>query len=168
MAGEPLDLRVRLVPTNPPKHRPELGPCWEWTGTKNAAGYGVSPRPMNGTRLVHRISLMNELGRDLDGMVLHLCDNPPCARPSHLQEGTHAENMRDKAAKGRAFAPLAGQAMCKRGHELTPASTTLYQRPDGYTERRCNECRRINNKLQAERRKQARHERGLYKRRKAS
>lgn len=85
MAAVKLELGFDLVPMNPPRHRPELGPCWEWTGTKNANGYGVSPKSVNGTRLVHRISLMNELGRDLDGMVLHLCDNPPCARPGLLK-----------------------------------------------------------------------------------
>lgn len=111
---------------------------------------------------------MNHLDRDLDGVVMHLCDNPPCARPSHLREGAQVENMRDMAAKGRATAPNAGRSACKHGHALTPESTTLYVRTDGYTERRCNECRRNNNKLQADRRKQARHERGLYKRRNAS
>jgi hypothetical protein len=32
---------------------------------------------------------------------LHHCDNPPCARPSHLFEGTQAENDADRHAKGR-------------------------------------------------------------------
>ncbi|MFD1203494.1 HNH endonuclease [Leucobacter albus] len=120
---------------------------------------------MFGTRLVHRVSLMLQLGRTLEGDVMHHCDNPPCLRPNHLRESTHQENMLDAAAKGRMFAPRAGQAKCKHGHELTPLTTVKYLRPDGYNETRCVECRRNQNKTLAARRKQERHARGLKRRR---
>ena len=119
-----------------------------------------------GTRLAHRVVFMMHHGRVIERDLMHHCDNPPCVRPSHLREATHKENMADRAAKGRAFAPRAGQAVCKNGHHLTDATTTKYTRPDGYTETRCIECRKQGNKKQADRRKRDRHDRGLLRNRK--
>lgn len=31
----------------------------------------------------------------------HTCDNPPCFNPTHLRDGTKADNNRDKMERGR-------------------------------------------------------------------
>lgn len=54
----------------------------------------------------HQFSWALANGPIPDGMnVLHACDNPPCVRvgPGHLFLGTHQDNMKDMAAKGRIY-----------------------------------------------------------------
>ncbi len=85
-----------------PEHRPELGRCHIWTGSRQPNGYG---RMSVGGKhqYAHRIAFWLEHGRWPEPAAMHLCDNGPlgCARLSHVTEGTWAENNQDKLAKGR-------------------------------------------------------------------
>ena len=85
-----------------PEHRPELGPCWLWTGARTKDGYGEL-KVRGVVVYVHRLAWRIAHGRSapIDRMVLHHCDRPACARPSHLFVGTAGDNNRDAAAKGR-------------------------------------------------------------------
>lgn len=92
--------------------KPSEDSCWEWTRQRLSGGYGVifigQSRNANGKfdtgkSYVHRVAFVLANKRmPLGGNVLHRCDNPPCANPSHLFEGTHADNIADKISKGRA------------------------------------------------------------------
>lgn len=72
--------------------------CHPWTRHRTRQGYGS----WHGIA-VHRIVLAQSLGRAirLGYYACHTCDNPPCCNPAHLFEGTHTDNMRDAARKGR-------------------------------------------------------------------
>lgn len=76
--------------------------CWVWTGGCSNTGYGSFS--INGKNYAtHRLSYAMHKGVvPVGAHVMHSCDRPRCVNPDHLFTGTHADNMRDKRAKGRA------------------------------------------------------------------
>lgn len=68
--------------------------CWLWLGVKRKHGYGA--KFLNG-KLVQAHRYIYELHRGPipDGLFLdHLCRNPSCVNPDHLEPVTNAENLR--------------------------------------------------------------------------
>lgn len=89
-----------------PAHRPELGPCWVWTGQTDRRGYGrIAPGDGRHKTPASRIALEMALGRRLARKeeACHACDNPPCVRDSHLFLGTRKKNAEDMASKDRSL-----------------------------------------------------------------
>jgi hypothetical protein len=75
--------------------------CWEWTGAKSVGGYGRVSIPGNQQRLVHVISYAHHCGVLPAGLVVaHLCHNPCCCNPVHLQPMTQLENVRQSIDRG--------------------------------------------------------------------
>lgn len=75
--------------------------CWEWTGTKDAQGYGHCAA-LGGETLAHRAAFKLRTGITPGKLfVCHKCDNPPCCNPDHLFIGTAGDNIRDSIRKGR-------------------------------------------------------------------
>ena len=83
--------------------------CWIWTGAKGARGYGrITVVEADGKKIAknaHRVAWELTHGPLLKGqLVCHNCpggDNPSCVNPAHMFIGSHKENMRDMAKKGR-------------------------------------------------------------------
>lgn len=75
--------------------------CWDWTGHRSPSGYGRITIDYKGYR-TNRLAWMVTNGPIPDGLfACHKCDNPACCNPKHLFLGTHDDNMRDMAEKGR-------------------------------------------------------------------
>jgi hypothetical protein len=79
--------------------------CWPWTGhlTRNGTRPGIQGGPGEKSGNATRFVLQEKLGRPLRPgyEACHTCDWPACCNPAHLWEGTHADNVADRDAKGR-------------------------------------------------------------------
>lgn len=106
--------------------------CWEWTACRND-GYGQL-RVVGRTVWAHRYAYERFVGPIQDGLVLdHLCRNPGCVNPAHLEPVTNRENL----LRGDTIPALnASKTHCKRGHEFTGRNTG--RQPSGG--RRCRAC----------------------------
>lgn len=96
--------------------------CWEWRGGRKPEGYGVfsTGGRAGGMVRAHRAAYWLLVGPIPEGLFLdHLCRNPGCVNPAHLEPVTHAENV----ARGDAGQHQARKTHCKHGHEFTPANT---------------------------------------------
>jgi HNH endonuclease len=122
----------------------ELGPCHVWTASRDRYGYGSVS--VDG-RLVkaHRWLWEQANGPVPDDLELdHLCRNPPCVNPLHLEPVTHRENMMRGLARIQLIARNEARTHCKRGHEFTPENTYWYH---GATYgRACRECMRMHDR----------------------
>lgn len=124
--------------------------CWEWTGRKNQVGYGGIAL-FGKTLMAHRVVYELHKGEIPKGYVIdHLCRNPGCVNPDHLQPVTQAENYKRGIAIEAVKKRFAEQTHCKRGHPLS--GDNLYI-PPGNPRRCCKECDRLKGKQYRERRK---------------
>ena len=108
--------------------------CWVWVGAHNGNSYG---RIWFDGKMyyTHRFAFELFVGNIPNGMEIdHLCSNPACLNPLHLEPVTHAENM----ARGK----RAQRTRCIRDHPYDEGNT--YFHPDG--SRVCRICKRMNHR----------------------
>lgn len=124
--------------------------CWEYGGAGHKrSGHGMFGYTVSGKTTVfyvHRWVYEQRVGAVPDGLVLdHLCRNPPCCNPEHLEPVTLGTNT--LRGEGRT-AVNARKTHCKRGHAL--AGRNLIVHPGKYgQQRQCRECANMTRRRRA-------------------
>lgn len=78
---------------------PESGGCWWWMGCRTKKGYGRFSYKGE-TRWAHRIAYAMFIGEIPELLTVdHMCHNPQCCRPDHLQLVTYEVNLTLKVRK---------------------------------------------------------------------
>jgi hypothetical protein len=126
-----------------PEARPDLGPCIERTGWHTPSGYQTIWDASQQRQVrAHKVAYTLHVGPVPKGLILdHLCVNPKCVNPFHLEPVTWGENV----LRGNSpFAINARKTHCPKDHPLS--GDNLYIDPRG--KRECRECRRESGRRQ--------------------
>ncbi len=113
-------------------------PCLEWQLHRDKDGYGKVHLDGKMHR-AHRVAYEMAVGPippkyEID----HLCRNPCCINPRHLEAVTKRVNV----LRGLSFCAVnAALTHCKNGHEFTPENTRIHVYPKE-TRRMCRACDR--------------------------
>lgn len=114
--------------------------CMLYAGWCDKKGYGTVNVKIDGIwkrRRLHREYYISKVGDIPDGLVLdHLCRNPPCFNPEHLEPVTNRENL----TRGNRAKPYT--EYCNNGHLLSEWGVVSKIKNKGKAEF-CNRCRAI-------------------------
>jgi hypothetical protein len=92
--------------------------CWIWQWTRAKGGYGKITRDGR-TWIAHVWFWMQRHGPVPEGLELdHLCRNPPCVNPDHLEPVTPLENMRRCRATRLTLADVAAIRASDEPHRV--------------------------------------------------
>lgn len=141
-----LRLRKRGTPELAPKPSLEerfwakvdkTGGCWLWTGTQGSNGYGNFQDRTQKRGPAHRWAYEFAVGPIAEGLVLdHLCRNPACVRPDHLEPVTYKENSR----RGLSTGIRVHITHCPQGHPYAGDNLIVAMRKTGPA-RVCRQCK---------------------------
>jgi len=121
---------------------PDFPDCWEWTANK-VKTYGMFSCRRNGIN--KKVQTHKYIWEKLNGPVTgglevcHLCNNPPCVRPDHLEVGSRSHNQRYSVMYGNH--KESRKTHCKHGHPYDEENT-IYKisKRTGFKTRDCKEC----------------------------
>lgn len=126
--------------------------CHEWVGQLDRHGYGRFGAQRR-DYYAHRFSWLLKYGSlpEIPLELDHLCRNPKCVNPLHLEAVTGRENKRRSSINVSTI--HAHQTHCVNGHSFDELNTYI-RRDNGA--RMCKTCGRLRNRLRPDQRKSPR------------
>ena len=111
--------------------------CWNWKECPDKGGYGHF-RLNDKFVMAHRFSYELFKGKISQGLTIdHLCRNPLCVNPEHLEVVTMKENI----LRGTSFSAInARKTHCPQGHEYNESNTYINN-----SQRYCRICKKYTN-----------------------
>jgi hypothetical protein len=101
--------------------------CWLWQGTTNDKGYGTIWNG-HGNVMAYVYGWVMTRGELPEGFELdHVCRNPRCVKPTHMEPVTSSVNHLRKPPRD----------VCLKGHPLVPGNVYMYPKSKA---RLCVEC----------------------------
>jgi HNH endonuclease len=111
--------------------------CWLWTGHVDKDGYGRVDGGMRASRYAYLL-LVGPIPKTTPRLVIdHICRNPRCVNPKHLEAVTDRENVL-RGSSPPIPHPQAERPTCIHGHPLSGANLRVDRR--GW--RKCLTCER--------------------------
>ena len=109
--------------------------CWEWQGVTTSFGYGRMGLNKKHV-LVHRFAYEQYKGCIPQGFQIdHLCRNPKCVNPMHLEAVTASENVLRSTAPLVSAQRNLSKTHCPHGHPYSVENTHHY-----HGQRFCKQC----------------------------
>jgi hypothetical protein len=97
-------------------HEGDPSVCWEWSGRLSGRDgrpyFSIAGYEFLAYRVVYELAYNDQLTEG--DVIMHLCDNPACCNPAHLQKGSQQQNMRDMLNKRRTGLPRHTTAFIKK------------------------------------------------------
>jgi HNH endonuclease len=115
------------------KAHPMEDGCWLWSGFINRGGYAHFSASHTVCVRAHRLAYEVLVGQITEETLDHLCRQPSCVNPNHLEPVSYAENV----LRGTGLAAMnARKVSCKRGHALLGYNLVI----TGQGNRSCRTC----------------------------
>jgi len=116
--------------------------CWLYQARSKERGYcqfSVNDKQV----YVHRFMYEYYYDNIDTSLVLdHLCRNPTCVNPTHLEQVTQAENVH----RGFTGINMSSKTHCPQSHPYSKDNTYYYNNKNGKPARHCRICNRENQK----------------------